>query len=165
MDASKKILLVTNLVNETEINQIRQALEEAKKQNLSIDLSLIHVNPSIPTCYFNILSMGQLTEQYYEEAKCCLTLAGEALNVDKKNQWLMTGRLKTEVLRLSRKLRCDYILAHSTQAHHWQQALAIKKEQLALLFHSMKPMLLKFPNSAHTTDHNLMVKNAKCFGN
>lgn len=136
MDEAKKVLLVTNAINDTEINQIKQSLGDALDQDLQIEVNLVHVIPNLPTCYFNIPSMVLLAEQYYDEAKGYLTAVGEAINVPKKNQWLITGRLKSEVLRLAGKLNCDYILASSTNIQELQQALTLKKEHLALLFHS-----------------------------
>lgn len=136
MDEAKKVLLVTNAINDTEINQIKQSLGDALDQDLQIEVNLVHVIPNLPTCYFTIPSMVLLAEQYYDEAKGYLTAVGEALNVPKKNQWLITGRLKSEVLRLAGKLSCDYILASSTNIQELQQALTLKKEHLALLFHS-----------------------------
>jgi hypothetical protein len=135
MDDTRKVLLVTNSVSDLEVQQIRQALEDnANQANRQINLCLVHVIPSLPTCYFNIPSMVQLAEQYYEEAKRYLTTIGEALDIPKKDQWLITGRLKSEVLRLAGKLRCDFILASQTNIQDLQQALALKKEHLSLLF-------------------------------
>lgn len=136
MDEIKKVLLVTNAVTEIEVNQIKQSLEEIEDQDIKIALSLVHVIPSLPTCYFNIPSMVVIAEQYYTEAKEYLASIGEALNVAKSEQWLITGRLKTEVLRLAGKLDCDYILASSHNIQELQQALSLKKEHLALLFRS-----------------------------
>jgi len=138
MDDTKKVLLVTNSVSDLEVQQIRQALQDNEAtENKPIELFLVHVIPSLPTCYFNIPSMVQLAEQYYEEAKRYLTTIGEALDVVKKDQWLITGRLRSEVLRLAGKLRCDFILASSTNIQDLQQALTLKKEHLSLLFHNL----------------------------
>ncbi len=137
MEAPKTVLLVTNSVTDAELNQIKQAIEEAKQQGLAIKINLVHVIPNLPTCYFNIPSMVQLAEQYYEEAKRYLTTIAEALNVSKKDQWLITGRLKAEVLHLSEKLNADYILASSVHMQDLQQALTFKKEHLKLLLQSL----------------------------
>jgi hypothetical protein len=135
MEENKKVLLVTNSVSDDEVAQIKQALEDYA-EGKQIELSLVHVIPNLPTCYFNIPSMVQLAEQYYEEAKGYLTMVGDALDVPKKDQWLITGRLKSEVLRLAGKLNCDYILASSAHIQDLQQALTLKKEHLSLLFRS-----------------------------
>lgn len=137
MDEPKKVLLVTNAVNDIEVSQIKQSIREARSENLQINLNLVHVIPNLPTCYFNIPSMVLLAEQYYEEAKQYLTTIGDSLDVPKKDQWLITGRLKTEVIRLAGKLNCDYILANSGNIQHLQQALSLKKEHLTLLFRNL----------------------------
>ena len=113
MDESKNILLVTNSASDEEIRLVREAFTKAAQEGLHMRLSLVHVIPNLPTCYFNIPSMAQLAEQYYTEAKNCLIATGDALGVAKKDQWLITGRIKTEVLRLAEKLHTQFILASS----------------------------------------------------
>lgn len=113
MEGPKNVLLVTNSATDEEIAQVKNAFIKAGKDGMHIRLSLVHVIPNLPTCYFNIPSMAQLAEQYYSEAKQCLATAGDALGVAKRDQWLITGRVKTEVLRLSGKLGTQFILASS----------------------------------------------------
>ena len=114
MSEPKNVLLVTNSTTDGEIILIKEAIAHAKEQNLQIKLSLVHVIPSLPTCYFNIPSMVLLAERYYEEATQTLTAISQILGIAKKDQWLITGRIKTEVLRLAHKLKTNYILASST---------------------------------------------------
>lgn len=114
MDVAKNVLLVTNAASDQEIELVKNAIDESAKKRLFIKLSLVHVIPNLPTCYFNIPSMAQLAEQYYSEAKKCLNLVGDTLEVGKKDQWLITGRVKTEVLRLAAKLNSQFILASSS---------------------------------------------------
>jgi hypothetical protein len=129
----KTVLLVTNSASEEEINQIKEAFSEAQKRNLQIELSLVHVIPTLPTCYFNIPSMVLLAEKYYEEAKQSLTVVGDSLNVSKKNQWLITGKIRNEVLRLAAKLNTSFILASSVSLQDLHKSsFLFKKEQNAL---------------------------------
>lgn len=118
MVEQKNILLVTNSTTEGEIALIQEAFirnkNQSKQQGLELKLNLVHVIPHLPTCYFNIPSMVVLTEHYYEEAMQALTSIGQLLNVTKKDQWLITGKIKTEVPRLADKLNTDFILASST---------------------------------------------------
>jgi len=114
MRPAKRVLLVTNTATEREINQVKEALAASTKGPFELQLSLVHVIPSLPTCYFNIPSTVILAEQYYEEAQKCLLSIGEVLNVSKKDQWLITGRMRTEVPRLANKLGVNFILASST---------------------------------------------------
>lgn len=113
MDEHKKVLLVTNSTSDEEIQQIKQALEQAKQHGIPLQLSLVHVIPNLPTCYFNIPSMVLVAEQYYEEARKCLNSIGNLLGIETKDQWLTTGRIKNEVIRLANKLSVDFILANS----------------------------------------------------
>lgn len=129
MSQTKHVLLVTNATSEEEVTLIKQALVHAKEQGLDIKISLVHVIPNLPTCYFNIPSMVLLTERYYDEAKKSLTTVGGVLGIGKKDQWLITGRIKNEVLRLAQKLGTHFILASSTSIQDLHQSWFQKKEQ------------------------------------
>jgi len=128
MDDAKNVLLVTNSATDQEILLVKNAFTEAAKQGLLIKLSLVHVIPNLPSCYFNIPSMAQLAEQYYTEAKNTLNSAAGELGIAKKDQWLITGRIKTEVLRLANKLGTQFVLASSTSIHDLRKALSFNKE-------------------------------------
>ena len=127
MDDSKNVLLVTNSATHEEIIQVKNAFLDAAQQGLRVRLSLVHVIPNLPTCYFNIPSMAQLAEQYYSEAKQCLTSAGEILSIAKRDQWLITGRIKTEVLRLANKLGTQFILAGSSNISDLHKGISFNK--------------------------------------
>lgn len=129
MKASKNVLLVTNAATEAEITQIKQAISQAEKQGLDIKINLVHVIPTLPTCYFNIPSMVSLAEQYYEEAKQSLGYIGDMLNINQKDQWLITGKIRTEVLRLASKLNSKFILAGSASFKDLHKTFMFKKEQ------------------------------------
>jgi len=129
MDEQKNVLLVTNSTTEAEIDQIKNAISLAKEQRLKIRLSLVHIIPTLPTCYFNIPSMVLLAERYYEEAKRSLISTGEALGVAKKDQWLITGKIKSEVFRLANKLETHFILASSASIQDLHKSFLFKKEE------------------------------------
>lgn len=130
MVESKNVLLVTNSTTDGEILLIKEAITHAKEQKLDIKLNLVHVIPSLPTCYFNIPSMVLLTESYYEEATHALTSIGQALEVSKKEQWVITGKIRTEVLRLANRLHTHFILASSTSIQDLHKSfLFLKREQ------------------------------------
>ena len=129
MDDAKNVLLVTNATTDAEIAQIKEAFLQAKERNLQIRLSLVHVIPTLPTCYFNIPSMVLLAERYYEEAKQSLISVGDTLGIAKKDQWLITGRIKSEVLRLATKLDTHFILASSVSIQDLHKSFLFKKEK------------------------------------
>lgn len=129
MGEHKNILLVTNSTTDSEIGLIKEAFLSAKEQGLQIKLNLVHVIPHLPTCYFNIPSMVLLAERYYEEATQTLTAIGQVLDVAKKDQWLITGKIKTEVLRLANKMETHFILASSTSIQDLHKSfLFVKKD-------------------------------------
>ena len=127
MNEPRNVLLVTNATTEEEITLIKAAL--GTQQNLRIRLSLVHIIPSLPTCYFNIPSTVLLAERYYDEAEKCLTGIGSLLGVAKKDQWLITGRIKNEVLRLAQKLNAEFILASSTNIPELHKSIWPKNQK------------------------------------
>lgn len=134
MDKKKQVLIVTNAITDEELLQIQKAFNEEYASQMDIKLTLVHVIPRLPTCYFNIPSMGMLIEKYYEEAKESLSQVGKHLGVAKKDQWLISGKIRTEVLRLANKLSSSFILASSQQIQELQRSLFFKNiHQLAVI--------------------------------
>lgn len=129
MSEPKNVLLVTNSTTDGEILLIKEALAQAKEQKLEIKLNLVHVIPNLPTCYFNIPSMVILTESYYEEATNALTTIGQELHISKKDQWLITGKIRTEVLRLAHKLHTNFILASSTSIQDLHKSFSFLRKE------------------------------------
>lgn len=130
MQEQKNVLLVTNSTTDNEVVLIKEAFTQAKSQGLQARLHLVHVIPNLPTCYFNIPSMVLLTERYYEEATQALTMIGESLGVAKKDQWLITGKIQTEVPRLADKLETDFILASSTSIQDLHRSFLFVKKKV-----------------------------------
>lgn len=126
MDSKKQVLIVTNSITEEEVQQIRKAFGNENASKMDVNISLVHVIPRLPTCYFNIPSMGILVEKYYEEAKQSLNTVGKHLNIAKKDQWLISGKIRTEVLRLANKLGTSFILASAQQIQELQRSLFFK---------------------------------------
>lgn len=126
MERRKQVLIVTNAITDEEVLQISKAFSSENSQKVDIKLNLVHVIPHLPTCYFNIPSMGVLVEKYYDEAKESLHQVGKHLNVAKKDQWLISGKIRTEVLRLANKLGSNFILASAKQIQELQRSLFFK---------------------------------------
>ena len=121
----KQILVVTNAITEDEVLQIKTAFDsELAPQNVKINL--VHVIPYLPTCYYSIPSMGMLLERYFDQAKESLNQVGNHLGVAKKDQWLISGKIRTEVLRLANKLGSSFILASAQQIQELQRSLFFK---------------------------------------
>lgn len=129
MDRNKQVLIVTNSLTDEEVIQIQKAFSAEVEQSLNIQLSLVHVIPHLPTCYFNIPSMGILIEKYYDEAKHSLSQVGNYLGIAKKDQWLISGKIRTEVLRLANKLGSTFVLASAKQIQELQRSLFFKNIQ------------------------------------
>jgi hypothetical protein len=70
--------------------------------------------------------MGVLVEKYYDEAKNTLSQIGKHLEIAKKDQWLISGKMRTEVLRLATKLGSSFILASARQIQELQRSLFFK---------------------------------------
>ena len=133
MDQNKHVLVVTNAMTEEEVAKIR-AFRVENAQKMDISISLVHVIPRIPACYFNIPSIGMLVEKCYDEAKESLCQVGKHLGVAKKDQWLISGKIRTEVLRLATKLGSSFILASAQQIQELHRSLFFKNiHQYALI--------------------------------
>lgn len=126
MEKKKQVLIVTNAITDEEVMQIRQAFSSEYASDQDIKISLVHVIPRLPTCYFNIPSMGMLIEKYYDEAKHSLSEVGSRLGIAKNDQWLISGKIRTEVLRLANKLGSSFILASAQQISELQRSLFFK---------------------------------------
>jgi hypothetical protein len=66
MESRKQVLVVTNSITEDEVSKIHQAFSSECASKMDVKLSLVHVIPHLPTCYFNIPYMGMLVEKYYD---------------------------------------------------------------------------------------------------
>ena len=128
----RQVLLVTNAITSDEITEVKKALISIPTTNVDIKLSLVHVIPQLPTCYFNIPSMIHLVEKYYEEAKQYLTHVGDNLSVSKQDQWLLAGKMRAEVLRLAKKTHTHFILASSQYIQELQRS-DFKKDEYKLI--------------------------------
>jgi len=134
MDKKKQVLIVTNAIADDEVSHIKQAFSSESTQKMEIKLNLVHVIPHLPTCYFNIPSMGILIEKYYDEAKQTLVQVGRLLNIATKDQWLISGKIRTEVLRLANRLNSNFILASANEIQELQRSLFFKNiHQYALI--------------------------------
>jgi hypothetical protein len=126
MNEPRNVLLVTNGTNEEEITLIQVAIRT--QSALNIKLHLVHVIPALPSCYFNIPSTVLLAERYYEEGESCLDMVGNSLGIEKKNQWLVTGKIKNEVIRLANKLQAQFILASSANISELHKSVLFGRE-------------------------------------
>jgi hypothetical protein len=126
MEQRKQVLIVTNEMSEEEVIQIQATFKREQAKLEHIDLKLVHVIPRLPTCYFSIPAMGVLVEKYYDEAKNTLSQIGKHLEIAKKDQWLISGKMRTEVLRLATKLGSSFILASARQIQELQRSLFFK---------------------------------------
>lgn len=129
MDKKKQVLIVTNAITDEEISQIKQSFNSEYTPRINIKLTLVHVIPRLPSCYFSITSMGLLIERYYDEAKRTLHEIGRRLGVAQKDQWLISGKIRTEVLQLANRLGSNFILASAQQIQELQRSLFFKNIQ------------------------------------
>ena len=145
MEKLKKVLLVTNGTTDTEILDVQKAFGSTDQQAFNIKLSLVHVIPTLPSCYFNIPSMVLLAERYYEEAKKTLTYIGGLLQIPQQDQWLMTGRMRNEVLRLAAKLKSQYILASSSSLQDLHKTFLFSRHQDSTLIKNINQFNFVIP--------------------
>ncbi len=140
MEQKKHVLVVTNAVTDDEVSQIKAAIRLPQLIPVSIKISLVHVIPNLPTCYFNIPSMIMLADRYYQEARENLTRIGDHLNISKKDQWLIMGKVRTEVLRLAGKLNIQFILANTAHLLELRKSPFSTKEDQRLIINNVSEL-------------------------
>jgi len=140
MEQRKHVLLVTNAVTNEEVAQVQEAVRTPQIVPVSFKISLVHVIPTLPTCYFNIPSMIMLADRYYQEARDNLTRVGEVLDISKKDQWLIMGKVRTEVLRLASKLNTQFILASAAHLIELRKAPSVKKDDERLIINNVSEL-------------------------
>jgi len=140
MEQKKHVLVVTNAVTDEELSQIKEAMKVPPTMPTAIKVSLVHVIPALPTCYFNIPSMITLADRYYQEARENLTRVGDVLNISKKDQWLIMGKVRTEVLRLASKLNIQFILANTTHLLELRRSPFSIKEPQRLIINNVSEL-------------------------
>jgi hypothetical protein len=140
MEQKKHVLLVTNAVTKEEITQVQDAVRTPQLVPVTFKISLVHVIPTLPTCYFNIPSMIMLADRYYQEARDNLARVGDELNISKKDQWLIMGKVRTEVLRLANKLNVQFILANAAHLFELRKSPSTKKEDQRLIINNVSEL-------------------------
>lgn len=128
MEDTRHILLLSNALSESENISLVQSLKELRMDNPKLKISLLYVKPYFPTCYFHIPSMVTLSEEFEEEAKETLNNLGQRLNVTPEHQWIATGRVKPETLKIAATLGVDCILL-STSLHKELTQASLKKNR------------------------------------
>ena len=141
MEQKKHVLLVTNAVTDEEVAQVKEAVKTPQIVPVSIKMSLVHVIPTLPTCYFNIPSMIMLADRYYQEARENLAHIGDVLNISKKDQWLIMGKMRTEVLRLANKINVQFVLANTAHLLELRKAPLTKKEDQRLVINNVSELI------------------------
>ncbi|GEM_PF-997951 len=127
MDENRKhVLLVANALTTPEIEEVTASINQMKASGAEVKVSLLYVKPYFPTCYFHIPSMIALAEDFEDEAKTTLETLGSRLNLDSDNQWIATGRVKPETLKLAATLGADFILTSSSIHRELSQSFNMK---------------------------------------
>ena len=142
MQQGKHVLLITNTVSGDEVIQVKDAICAPRNATMPIKISLVQVMPSLPTAYFNIPSMLVLADRYYQEARENLTRIGESLNVSKRDQWLIMGKVKTEVMRLATRLNVQFILASSAHLLELRKSLSHRREDQQIIINNLSELEL-----------------------
>ena len=128
----KHVLLVTNALTTPEIEEVTASISQMSASGTAVKVSLLYVKPYFPTCYFHIPSMIALAEDFEEEAKSTLETLGKRLNLDSDNQWIATGRVKPETLKLAATLGADFILTSSSIHRELSQSFSMKGSNYTL---------------------------------
>ncbi len=143
-NAKKHVLLVANALTMPEIEEVSASIHHMKSIGTDIKISLLYVKPYFPTCYFHIPSMIALAEDFEQEAKTLLTSLGERLELNADSQWIATGRVKPETLKLAATLQVDFILTSSSIHRELHQAFGFKNHRYTLPIHTIESLHSSF---------------------
>ena len=141
MEERKHILLVANTLPGTEAQLAQKGFDAMNLHGVQTTVSLLYVKPYFPTCYFHIPSMISLAEEFEREAKGILKNLGDTLGVPAENQWIATGRIRPETLKLAATLGVDFILASSEVHQELNQAFSFKKSRYSLPIMAIENLL------------------------
>lgn len=122
----KHILIVINDLLDEEVLHLERAINPDNGHRFDGKLSLVYVIPRLPIYYFAAPQTSTLLDLYYNEAKLLLDQVGSRLNIEKNDQWLLEGSLRTESLRLANKVQAESILASTMQMDHFKRSLFFK---------------------------------------
>ena len=140
----KHVLLVANALSMPEIEEVTASINHMKSIGTDIKISLLYVKPYFPTCYFHIPSMIALAEDFETEAKILLESLGKRLDLSADSQWIATGRIKPETLKLATTLGVDFILASSSIHRELNQAFSFKSHRYTLPIHTIESLHASF---------------------
>lgn len=132
MEDSKHILLVANSLSQAELTNIQNTLEVMQKEGLNNKVSILYVKPYFPTCYMHVSSMNSVAEDFETEAKESLQQIGNQLSIRAEHQWIATGRLKQETLKIAATLGVDYILSSQKISKHFSTNAIVKRKKVAM---------------------------------
>lgn len=132
MDDVKHILLLANSLSSAESTQVQLTFDAMKKEGVQVKVSILYVKPYFPTCYFHIPSMVSLSEDFESEAKDSLRDIGRQLEVLPENQWIATGRVRPETLKIASTLGVDFILSSASLHKELSQSFTFKKNRFQL---------------------------------
>ena len=132
MEDSKHILLVANSLSTAELSQIQNTITEMAKEGLNHKISILYVKPYLPSCYLHVPSMVAVSEDFEEEAKESLQQVGQQLDIPAQHQWIATGRIRQETLKIAATLGVDYILSSQKVSKELHNVFSIKKNRVPL---------------------------------
>ncbi len=110
----KHILFATDLSDESDfvISKVR-----AMRDFTHAKLSLIHVVEPMPGYSYAYLGIEDIEGQLIEESRTALAKLGNALNVDKKDQFVEVGPTKSKIQEIAESIGVDLIVCGSHGRH------------------------------------------------
>jgi len=110
----KHVLLAIDLSDEAEyiLKKVRTI-----RGYTGAKLSLIHVVEPMPGYSYAYLGIEDIEGQLIAESKNALAKIGEALAVDKKDQWIEVGATKSKIHSVAQAIGADLIICGSHGRH------------------------------------------------
>lgn len=110
MAMSKHILHVLNTFSHDEMEKLKSRYALLGVQGHDVKVSLLYINPSLPSSYLYMPSTADIAEKHDAEAKSVLSRIGHYFGVDKEDHWIANGNIKAQALKLASNIKADCIL-------------------------------------------------------
>lgn len=132
MENRKHFLLLANILSKAEITQVQETINQMHKEGMNVKISVLYVKPYLPSSYLHMPSMMAVAEDFEQEAKESLHTIGEQMNIPAENQWIATGRVRPETLKIAATLGVDFILASNIINKEFNHTISIRKNRIPL---------------------------------
>ena len=113
MEIFQHLLVISNSMREDEAQLIKDAMEQ--NPDVRVRLSLLHIVPDVPSCYYQLPSLVKYSEKCNAEGEKTPLTLGKILNVPEEDRLMKNCFTETEVMKLAERMCVDVIVSSKNQ--------------------------------------------------